>query len=330
MAVEALGHRVSELIKDVSLELSPSFTKLVDNTVSSIKNIINLIPEDFQVTADEAPGFVRDVGADKVDFKFKKPKLFEIGGSYSVGGIVKLDVNVDLLIRLPKECFHEKDYLNHRYHAKRFLYLFVIKKYLQSSALISKVEWSCLQNEARKPILVIYPTLEVSNLPGFSVKIIPMATSLFSIPKLNATRNNVRALNQEGVPLPTPKYNFSILEDMFIEEFAEVLKGTFHGWDELRKALVLIKVWARQRSSIYSHDCLNGYLIAVIMSYLAANKGGGYINKSMNAMQIFRVTLDFIANSKSWEKGLIFRPEGKHQVTKEELKEESNVCGHFQ
>ncbi|KAL2906568.1 Nucleolar protein 6 [Bienertia sinuspersici] len=270
MAVEALERRVSELIKDVNLELSPSFTKLVDNTVSSIKNIINLIPEDFQVTADKAPGFVRDVGADKVDFKFKKPKLFEVGGSYSIGGVVKPDVNVDLLMRLPK--------------------------YLQSSALISKVEWSCLQNEARKPILVIYPTLEVSNLPGFSVKIIPMATSLFSISKLNATRNNVRALNQEGVPLPTPKYNFSILEDIFIEEFAEVLKGTFHGWDELRKALVLIKVWARQRSSMYSHDCLNGYLIAVIMSYLAANKGGGYINKSMNAMQIFRVTLDFIGS----------------------------------
>ncbi|KAL2936301.1 Nucleolar protein 6 [Bienertia sinuspersici] len=253
MAVEALERRVSELIKDVNLELSPSFTKLVDNTVSSIKNIINLIPEDFQVTADKAPGFVRDVGADKVDFKFKKPKLFEVGGSYSIGGVVKPDVNVNLLMRLPK--------------------------YLQSSALISKVE-----------------SLEVSNLPGFSVKIIPMATSLFSIPKLNATRNNVRALNQEGVPLPTPKYNFSILEDMFIEEFAEVLKGTFHGWDELRKALVLIKVWARQRSSMYSHDCLNGYLIAVIMSYLAANKGGGYINKSMNAMQIFRVTLDFIGS----------------------------------
>lgn len=329
MAVEPLGYRVSELIKEVNLELSPSHTKLVENTISSIKSVINNIPEDFQVTAEEAPGFVRDVGADKVDFKFKKPKSIEIGGSYSIGCIVKPDVNVDFLMRLPKDCFHEKDYLNHRYHAKRFLYLFVIKKYLESSPLVCKTEWSFLQNEARKPILVIYPASDVANLPGFSVRIIPTATSLFSIPKLIATRNNVRALNQDGVSLPTPKYNSSILEDMYIEEFTELIKDKFHDCEELRKALVLMKVWARQRNSIYSYDCLNGFLMAVIMSYLASNRVGGFFNKSMNAMQIFRVTIDFIANSKSWEKGLIFQPQGNRQVSKEELKEKKQCLRSF-
>ncbi|XP_021718015.1 nucleolar protein 6-like [Chenopodium quinoa] len=321
MAVEPLGHRVSDLIKDVTFELSPSFTKLVDNFVSSIKNVIAKIPEDFQVTAGEAPGFVRDVGADKVEFQFKKPKFIEIGGSYSIGCIVKPEVNVDLLIRLPKDCFLAKDYLNHRYHAKRFLYLCVIKKYLESSATISKIEWACLLNEARKPILVIYPASEVANIPGFSILIIPTASSLFSIPKLNSTRNNVRAVSQDGSLLPTPKYNSSILEDMFIEDFAELIKEKFRDWEELGKALVLMKVWARQRSSIYSYDCLNGYLMAVIMSYLAANRVGGFFNKSMNAMQIFRITLDFIANSKSWEKGLLLQCQGSRHISKEELKE---------
>ena len=56
----------------------------------------------IQVTEDEAPGFVKDVGADKVEFKFRKPKSIEIGGSYSIGCIVKPDVNVDILMRLPK------------------------------------------------------------------------------------------------------------------------------------------------------------------------------------------------------------------------------------
>ncbi|KMT09405.1 hypothetical protein BVRB_6g128810 isoform B [Beta vulgaris subsp. vulgaris] len=328
MAVEPLGYRVSELIKEVKLELSPSATKLIDKTISSIKNVISNIPQDFQVTADEAPGFVRDIGADKVDFKFKTPKFVEIGGSYSIGCIVKPDVNVDLLMQLPKECFHEKDYLNHRYHAKRFLYLCIIKKYLESSALVHEIKWSCLQNEARKPILAIYPALEDASLPGFCIRIIPTATSLFSIPKLNAKRNNVRALNQGG-PLPTPKYNSSILEDMFIKEFAELIKENFHDWEELGKALVLMKVWARQRSSIYSYDCLNGYLMAVIISYLAANRVGGHFNKSMNAMQIFRVTLDFIANSKSWEKGLVFKPQGNQHIPKEELKERRQCLRSF-
>lgn len=55
-----------------------------------------------QVTIEEAPGFVKDIGADKVDFKFKSPKSIEIGGSYSIKCIVKPDINVDLFIQLPK------------------------------------------------------------------------------------------------------------------------------------------------------------------------------------------------------------------------------------
>lgn len=57
-----------------------------------------------QVTADFAPQFVRDIGADKVEFNFKKPKLFEIGGSYSIRCVAKPDVDIDLFVRLPKVC----------------------------------------------------------------------------------------------------------------------------------------------------------------------------------------------------------------------------------
>lgn len=46
--------------------------------------------------------------------------------------------------------------MNHRYHAKRCLYLCVIKKCLLSSS-VEKVEWSTFQNEARKPVLVVFP-----------------------------------------------------------------------------------------------------------------------------------------------------------------------------
>ncbi|XP_074312667.1 uncharacterized protein LOC141648101 isoform X2 [Silene latifolia] len=319
MAVEPLGERVSQLIKDVIFEHTPSFTHLVNTTVSSIKAIINNIPEDFQVTADIAPGFVRDVGADKVEFRFKRPESIQLAGSYSLACIVRPDINVDLLLRLPKECFLVKDNLNHRYHAKRFLYLCIVKKYLESSSLPCKVEWSSPQCEARKPILVIYS--DDASVPGFSIRIIPTASSLFKTEKLIANRNNVRALNQEGVFVPTPKYNSSILEDIFIEEVSELTKGIFHGWEELGKALALMKVWARQRSSIYSHDCLNGHLITVIMSYLAQKGTGRSFNKSMSAMQIFRVTLDFIANSKTWETGLVFQSKEDLAVSAEELKD---------
>lgn len=42
------------------------------------------------------------------------------------------------------------------------------------------------------------------------------------------------------------------------------------------------------------HDCLSGYLISLILSYLAVGPGGNHITKSMSAMQIFRVTVKFM------------------------------------
>ncbi|GAB2259990.1 hypothetical protein Droror1_Dr00010845, partial [Drosera rotundifolia] len=309
--------KLKELLKEVEVDYSSAFTKLVDDTVSAIRGVVDDIPEGLQVTADEALGFVKDVGADKVDFKFRKPKSMEIGGSYSIHCIVKPDVRIDLFVGLPKECFHEKDYLNYRYHAKRCLYLCIIKKYLESSSTFGRVEWSSLQSEARKPILLVYPGSAPADIPGFHVKIIPTATSLLNKAKLNATRNN---LHKGNVSEATPKYNCSILEDMLMEEHSEFVKQTFLDQKELREALIFLKVWARRRSSIFHHDCLNGHLITILVAYLTTRSGVHHVDKSMSGIQIFRRTLDFIANSKSWEKGLSFWSPNDAKVTKEEMK----------
>lgn len=314
-AMDSTELKTKELLKEVQIDYSPSFTNLLNDVVSAIKQSIDTIPQDLQVTADLAPRFVKDIGADKVDFKFKKPISIQFGGSYSIRCVAKPDVNVDLFVRLPKECFHEKDYLNHRYHAKRCLYLSVIKKYLTSSPLIHKVEWSTLQNEARKPVLIVHPAAKLVEASGFFVRLIPTATSLFSISKLNLERNNVRAMVHGGIPQPTPKYNSSILEDMVMEDTAESIKKVFLGWKELGEALILLKVWARQRTSIYAHDCLNGFLLSVILSNLANEK---QVHNSMKAMQIVRVTLSSIATPGFWTRGLYLKTKDKSATSKEE------------
>lgn len=113
----------------------------------------------------------------------------------------------------------------------------------------------------------------------------------------------------------------------------EFVRKTFLGWNVLEEALLLLKVWclisylvisisalqehaneialplqvwARQRGSVYAHDCLNGYLIAVILSYLVSRSR---INKSMTAVQIFRTTLAFIgivSSSYLYDKEVIY------------------------
>ncbi|CAN0861852.1 Nucleolar protein 6 [Linum grandiflorum] len=102
---------------------------------------------------------------------------------------------------------------------------------------------------------------------------------------------------------------------MSLEENNEFLRNTFTGWNELGETLILLKVWARHRSSVYVHDGINGFLLAIILSYLATH---AKVNKSMRPLHMFRVTLDFIGNSKLWGKGLYFRKHCDIKLSKED------------
>lgn len=124
----------------------------------------------------------------------------------------------------------------------------------------------------------VFAAKKVDNVPGFCIRIIPSATSLFDVAKLSMSRNNVRSVTtgnaicfnnvelvrhqfvdhyvfvlmvKDGVAQPTPTYNSSILEDMFLEENSELLKKTFSVWKELGDALILLKV------SIANTYCFN-------------------------------------------------------------------------
>ncbi len=68
-----------------------------------------------------------------------------------------------------QSCFHEKDYLNHRYHVKRALYLVVLEKHLCQCSAIKAVDWGSFLEDARKPVLVLQPgmMLSVLHLPTF-------------------------------------------------------------------------------------------------------------------------------------------------------------------
>ncbi|RRT78130.1 hypothetical protein B296_00012017 [Ensete ventricosum] len=179
--MDSLDFKVGELLKEIVLD--DSAIEILDRAVSSVVDAIESIPEQL-VSADAAPKFVADLGVPtdkKVSFTFKSPESIQVGGSYSIRSVAKPDINVDLLVRMPKECFHEKDYLNHRYHAKRLLYLRVVEKSLTTCPVIRKIGWSSFQNEARKPVLIVFPALSyysflssaTSNLMGKSLCLQP-------------------------------------------------------------------------------------------------------------------------------------------------------------
>nr|ABA95899.2 Nrap protein, expressed [Oryza sativa Japonica Group] len=278
------------------------------------------------------------LAGEKLAFTFRPPEVVRVAGSHAAGGAVaRPDVSADLLVRLPKfapymaisqfrllcfplvkslcnlpyikihmfyfrgilqECFHEKDFLNHRYHAKRCLYLHVIEKSLRSSPLIQKISWSTFLDEARKPILHYFTVAakEIAELPGFYVRIIPTASFLFNVSKMNlSTRNNVRAYTKDGINLPTPKYNCSILEDMFLEENVEFISSSVADWKALQEALVLLKFLGTSEQQKFIE--LKPFTNVIILNHF-------YF---------------LVATSKMWTKGLVIQPTKKRTITKEDM-----------
>jgi U3 small nucleolar RNA-associated protein 22 len=47
--MDSMEFKLNELLKEVQLDYSPQFVKLVNDTVSSIKSSIDKIPKDYKV-----------------------------------------------------------------------------------------------------------------------------------------------------------------------------------------------------------------------------------------------------------------------------------------
>lgn len=308
--------KVHELLKEVRVDYSRA--RIVDSAVAAVTDTLLSLP-DKQVSGSLVSAFGKDLGVpeEKAQLKFQKPEGVETVGSYATQTAAKPFLQVDLAVRLPKSCFHEKDYLNHRYHVKRALYLAVLKKALAKCACISSIKWSTFCDDARKPVLLLFPAPDAKGSTSKSViRILPTISSeTFSVNKLGPSKNNVRsAVSQDGVAQPTPHYNSSILEDMAIESTALVLKEALIGNEAMRDAVLLLKVWSRQRGIYGAADSLNGFLSSILIAYLASPAGGKRINQHMTALQVFRLTMESIANGNVLEKGIFMQGAGLGSV----------------
>lgn len=70
---------------------------------------------------------------------------------------------------------------------------------------------------------------EIADLPGFYVRIIPTANSLFNVSKLNiSTRNNVRAYTKGDIPA------LCMISSTDVDKSADSLKlfSLYHGVDQ--------------------------------------------------------------------------------------------------
>lgn len=243
----------------------------------------------------------------KGKFCFRRPVSVKVVGSYLLGTLTKPNMNVDVAVEMPKECFQHKDYLNLRYHHKRALYLSIIASHLVNSSLFENVQFSHMNGEVLRPILVLKPEGKAGK--QFVIRLHPsLSEGTFKPQRFSPTRNNVRQRwfkGEEGVAddtddtgLPTFHYNASVLSDMFLERHLHHLYKCITDFPGMKDAVALIKVWLHQRELDKGQGGCTGFLVSMFISHLLLIKK---INKQMSSYQILRVFLQFLGST-DWTK----------------------------
>jgi hypothetical protein len=131
---------------------------------------------------------------------FRPPSRCQVVGSFGLRAAVRPSHCADLALLMPAACFDNKDQLNHRYLAKRALYLAHVAAALRGHPQLSGVAWGCLAHDPRRPVLLLHPRPGLSP-SGFRIRLLPAAPlELCPLAKLGPARNNLRS----AVATPQP------------------------------------------------------------------------------------------------------------------------------
>ena len=288
-----------------------------------------------ELRARDCPFCVQLLGAvaaaDLAPLPFRAPAAprpvgsFAYGGGGGVGGRGEGhgggDRRVDVALRLPAGTFRQSDFKDHRYFAKRALYLRHVGRALLPSAedgdAPAAVTVAFPRHDPRRPALELaWPAEE---LGGGTLTLVVYPTpgvAAFPLGKLAPRRNNVKAAraapaapeawdaaseaaagrvpaatDAAGLPC-TPAYSAAILEDAFLEFHTDLLGRALAATPAARDAAVLLGVWARQHGVSGPADGLSGFALAMLCADLVAK------NEALRAqapLQLFRSALVALA-----------------------------------
>lgn len=223
----------------------------------------------------------------KVMFKFYKFSNIEIVGSYNLGCSINSKLVIDLQITVPADTYTKNDSVNYKYHKKRAAYLAYIASHLNKLEIIENLQYSFKNACETKPILIIKPHGKLGNHISVQLDVV-CGIEAYKLHRFSPTRNNLRESwlfsmdDQESTEIgpSTPYYNSSVLSDLTNSVNQEFLKQILINCENLKQAVILLKIWVRQRNLQVS-----GYIISMIIAYLVQAKR---INNIMSSYQIVR------------------------------------------
>ena len=252
---------------------------------------------------------------------FKPPSSVKAVGGHSYGGALSFNTNnregkdgkeedttpaIDVAIEMPSSCFNEKDYLDHRYHLKRMVYLKHIQKQLLMSRkkkniakkFVKKCDLTFYQNDNRKPCLTI--TID-NHERDLKVRVLPCcAANLFPKQRLGPTKSN---LKKNEVRFESPRYSQSIAEDAAMHSINEWLQSKYKEVKFLGAASVLIKAWASRRHLFeYSNDGITGFFLSCLLAHMVETSDA--LSPAMDTNQLVQGFFVTLATAKKNSSGI--------------------------
>ncbi|XP_053336445.1 nucleolar protein 6 [Clarias gariepinus] len=309
-----LKMQMEELLKEVAL--SERRKKQMDSFIQEITDLLESVPETPVVEMSDL-SWLSESGIDvpfilvpeetKGKFHMKPPESVDLIGSYPLGTCIKPRVSVDLAVTIPAGILHPMDAINQRYSRKRALYLAGLAQHLSTSPLVGPLHYSCLHGNRLRPLLLVTPSGKDSN--SIVVRIHALPPPDFLKPsRFHPQKNNIRTAwftgqdaKQDSSEPPTPQYNSTVVGDHLPRPHLQFLSAHCDQCPAFRDGVALLKVWLRQRDLDQGAGCFGGFLASMLLAYLLSTHKVG---KTMNAYQLLRNALHFLASTDLTENGI--------------------------
>ncbi|XP_063367938.1 nucleolar protein 6 [Cydia amplana] len=302
--------QIEEILQEVKLKEKTE--KKIQTWFEGLKKHLQNIPEDDTEYDLNEKNLVKklkvklpmnnQLDKTKCVFKFHKFKNVELVGSYALGCSINSKLVLDIQITVPAETYTKNDSINYRYHKKRAAYLAYVASHLKTLETVEELLFSFLNGCQTQPVLDFKPVGKLGNHVTARIHIACEAEA-YKLHRFGPGRNNLREtwlLNKEiednsDVGPPTPYYNSSVLSDITASANIDFLKETLSNGENLKQAVVLLKIWLRQRKLQVS-----GFVISMLVAHLVQTKR---INNIMSSYQIIRNVWISLKTSQ-WDKGV--------------------------
>lgn len=227
-----------------------------------------------------------------IKFRFVTPSAVFAVGSFRSQTVINANPILDVCVEIPAEFFTKGNHLNGIYHRKKALYLSYISLKLTKWDQVADCKFTFVNGNPLQPVLEIEPAGKYGKHIKFHIRPVCGEES-FKIERLSPEKSNVKQLNDLNTSgtiknvehTATPYYNSSILGDLNTKFNDEYLCNTIGDNPHVKDAIILLKIWLKQREYNIGQGCFNGFILSMFVAHLIQKN---LITPSMNSYQIIR------------------------------------------